>query len=335
MRRLLGMALALAAAAIVAAPLSTSTAHAATRSSAAPGHADARGATGLWLTSAGQAALPDPTQPLCTFIWTATWKRTGYDASGYDNYLYTKWGNTLTCQVQAQHLTVSDDFYSPDFRLLRRVSASCNSCTGPLSAFLPDFNCNPCNVTGHPHPGEDSQVWLMNSHYTVTFTLPALNLSEWATVGTGAGGQGCAGALPVFNATPSDVAFTYGPCDQIWRLIPNWRRGQEPSSYTATGNGQNFTMVPVNALEPVVTPLSSSSDVHHRPSVTNVGTTPQPLPMTAAIAPPALALFLPVGGFPVLALALRIRRRRSRRREEDRARCAPGPCLPAPGASPS
>lgn len=326
MRRLLGMALALAAAAMVAAPLSTPSAHAAARTSDASGRADARGATGLWLTPAGQAALPDPTQPLCTFIWTATWKRTGYDASGWDNFLYTKWGNTLTCQLQAQHLTVSDDFYNPDYKRLRSVSASCDSCAGPLSAVLPDYDCRPCNVVGHPIPGQESRNWQMNSHYTVTFTLPAVNLYEWATVGTGAGGQGCAGALPTFNGTPGEIVFTYGPCDQIWRLEPTYRRGDEPSSWVATGNGQDWTKVPVEALGPVDASPSSTPASSHRPSITNAATTRASLPMTAGLVPPTAAVLVPIGGVSALAAALRIRRRRSR--ERPGALRTPGPSRP-------
>jgi hypothetical protein len=261
-------------------------------------HITASGPTQLWLSAAGQATLPDPHQPLCTFIWTTTWQRTGYAPDGYDTDLLTRWGNTVTCQAGlSSRLAVHDELYDPWHHLMGVSDNACAACSGPLSAFIPATNCNPCHIWGTPFDYQGQHLrnegYEMDSFYTVVFTVPLLNTYEWATVGESeTHNQACSGPPSALNGDP----YTWGPCGQAIMWIPKAKKGDGNASFTTSGNGESTEYTPVAPLGPAeATPLPTRPPAQGsapRP-LAEAATEPRPLPFTdglsAAPAAPALA----------------------------------------------
>lgn len=196
-----------------------------------------RGDAGLWLTPELQAAVPDPTQPLCDFGVTAAWDQYGFDSRGYAVYWLNGWGAYASCQIQVASLDVQYQMAAPNeetsppsyTRLPPLVDASCASCTGPVSVVRSAYNCNPCYF---PDPsGQWYGSWYGLPQYTVRFDQPIADFMQDSSGGDFGRSEDCPGvAVDAYTYTCQfEFAFIMSPHQHVW----------DPGE-TCWGNPSNF-----------------------------------------------------------------------------------------------
>jgi len=281
-------------------------------------HIRVTGPTQLWLTPAGQATLPDPTQPLCTFIWTVTFQQTGRDPQGWDTFFWSSWGNSVACQIRTQRFVVWDNLYDTWHHSLGTVRASCDAaCTSPVSARFAPMNCNPCHVPGFSFTYDGQQLrnvaYEMDSFYTVTFEQPLLGTYEWATTGEEQyQGQGC-GAGPGSPEIAEGDLYSH-TCEQTLLWVADYTAADGPINAHCWGSAS----VSCSAVDPATPPEESKPTRGPRtPTPTTGSSLPSaasttPLPMTGSTRGLAPAFLFPSIALPTLALIARLCNRRRR-----------------------
>ncbi len=234
-------------------------------------HVVVSGPSELWLSPSGQTALPDPHQPLCTFRSSATFQQTGYDADGYDTFLWSNWGNWMSCQLRTQQLVVWDDLYDPWWHTqagygdpkhhLQHASNSCDSACGAnqtITARLPNYNCNPCHVSG-PEFYTFTPEYEMDSWFTIKFEQPLVNTVMWADHGDQwplSDDQNCnTGEAPPGGPEIERGDLYTMTCMQEVLVIVGWTAKDGPVNGTCTMDG--YHPADCRAVDPMSSPSAT------------------------------------------------------------------------------
>ncbi len=172
----------------------------------------------LWLTPAAQAALPDPTQPLCDFSFTAGFSQYGFDARGYGVFLFYDWGGALRCQLETDALDVREQMSAPNMDtnpwsltpIGPAVENSCTSaCTAPVSVAHSPYRCNPCFITDPT--GTWWGDWNSDMYFTVKFQQPIAPLFQDTSGGNAGQTEDCPGGASDPYTYWCHFWFAFGP----------------------------------------------------------------------------------------------------------------------------